>query len=82
MDDEKSFFDGYYTYEAVSIAVANCFREKGKMPLEYRKKPLLQEIDDANRPLTEEEIQRQRELFVATLETMKTNFELSKQAAG
>ena len=82
MEDEKSFFDGYYTFEAVSISISNAFRGKGQKALEYRKKPILQEIEDANRPLSDEEIQRKRELFVATLQTMKTNFELSKQTAG
>lgn len=75
MIDEIAFFDGYYTYEAVAIAVGNAFRGKGQKPVEYRKKPILWEN-------SEENLQKQREAFVAALETMKTNFELSKQTAG
>lgn len=82
MIDEYSYFQGIYTYEAVAKAVGNAFRGKGQKPVEYRDKPLLAEIEDKNRPLSEEELQRQRELFVASLNMMKTNFELSKKAAG
>lgn len=77
MIDEISFFDGFYTYEAVAIAVGNAFRGKGQKPLELRKRPILAEN-------SEENLQKQREAFLAALETMKTNFELAKKdnAAG
>lgn len=75
MIDEISFFQGFYNYEAVAIAVGNAFRGKGQKPMEYRKKPILAEN-------SEENLQKQREAFVAALETMKTNFELQKKAAG
>lgn len=75
MIDEVSFFDGYYTYEAVAVAVGNAFRGKGQKPIEMRKKPFLWED-------SEENLQKQREAFVAALETMKKNFELQKKAAG
>lgn len=75
MQDEVSYIEGVYTFEAVSIAVGNAFRAKGQKPMEYRKKPILWEN-------SEESLQKQREAFVAALETMKTNFELSKQTAG
>lgn len=77
MIDEISFFDGFYTYEAVAIAVGNAFRGKGQKPLELRKRPILAEN-------SEENLQKQREAFLAALQTMKTNFELAKKdnAAG
>lgn len=75
MIDEISYFEGLYTYEAVAVAVSNAFRGKGQKPVEYRKKPYLYENSEAS-------LQKQREAFVAALETMKTNFELSKQTAG
>ena len=75
MIDEISFFDGYYTYEAVATAVGNAFRGKGQKPIEPRKQPILFEN-------SEENLQKQREAFLAALETMKTNFELQKKAAG
>lgn len=78
MIDEVSYVSGIYTYEAVAIAVSNSFSGKGHKPLEYRKKPIMEEMDEN---LSEAELQRQRELFVASLNVMKSNFELSKRAA-
>lgn len=74
MIDEIAYFDGYYTYEAVAIAIGNAFRGKGQKPHKYRDKPILFEDSEAN-------LQKQREAFVAALETMKSNFELSKQGS-
>lgn len=82
MADELSYFSGLYTYEAVAIAVGNAFRGKGQKAVEYRKKPILEEIEEANRPLSEEELKRQRELFVAQLNVMKSNFEMEKRRQG
>lgn len=84
MEDERDYLCGIYTYEAVAIAVSNCFKDKKHKALEYRKKPILHEIEERNRPLSEEEKQRQRELFVEQLKLMQTNFELThkKDAAG
>lgn len=72
MIDEIAYFDGFYTYEAVAIAVGNAFRGKGQKPMEYRKKPILFEDKEAD-------LQKQREAFVAALNTMKANFELQKR---
>lgn len=74
MIDEIAYFDGYYTYEAVAIAIGNAFRGKGQKPHKYRDKPILFEDSEAN-------LQKQREAFVAALEVMKSNFELSKQGS-
>ena len=75
-------FGGSYILSAVSVAVEHCLAGK-KAKSEFVKKPILQEYEDANRPLSEAEKQQQRELFVATLEAMKTNFELNhKQKKG
>ena len=74
MIDEIAYFDGYYTYEAVAVAIGNAFRGKGQKPHKYRDKPILFEDSEAN-------LQKLREAFVAALETMKTNFELSKQGS-
>lgn len=72
MRDEEQYFNGIYTYEAVAIAISNCFREKGKKPLEYRQKPLLWKE-------TEADVRKAREEFVEKLMMMKTNWELSKK---
>lgn len=67
---------GNYGLSAVSVAVEHCFAGR-KAKSKYIEKPILKEIEERNKPLSEEELQRQRELFVAKLEVMKTNFELN-----
>lgn len=37
----------------------------------------MKELEEKNKPLSEEEMDRQRELFVAKLEAMRVNFELN-----
>lgn len=74
--DYLAWLQGQYTLSAVSVAVEHCLAGR-KAKSKYIKKPLLQEMEERNKPITEEEIQRQRELFVAKLQAMKTNFELN-----
>lgn len=74
--DYLAWLQGQYTLSAVSVAVEHCLAGR-KAKSKYIKKPLLQELEERNEPMTEEEIQRQRELFVAKLQAMKTNFELN-----
>lgn len=73
--DEQMWFMGMYVHNAVATAIANCLSKKSNA--KYMDKPILQEVDEQNKPLSEEELQRQRELFVAKLEVMKSNFELN-----
>ena len=68
-------FAGSYVLSAVSVAVEHCLAGR-KASSEYIKTPNLEKAELENRPLTEKEIVRQRELFVAMLEAKKTNFEL------
>lgn len=79
IQDEQMWLQGQYfyiaAYAATHNAIAEAFGKKGKA--KYIEKPILQEVEEKNKPLSEEELQRQRELFVAKLEVMKTNFELS-----
>ena len=63
-------FCGNYVVSAVAVAVEACLAGKTAKG-EYIGEPVLQK----NKPLDEEEIQRQRELFVAQLCAMKTNFD-------
>lgn len=78
IEDEKALFDGIYTFEAVSTALSNAFRGKGKKPISYRTTSLLAEVEERNRPLTEEEIQKQTEDLFAMLGGMQARFEASK----
>lgn len=74
MQDIMAFIQGRYFVEALLSTVGNMF-SKGK-PMKYPEKPYSQNKDI---PLTEEEIQRQRELFIANLKAMETNFNLNKE---
>ena len=68
---------GNYGLSALIVAIDRCFRGK-KSKFEYIKEPILSKTFE-NDVLTEEEIQKQRELFVAKLQVMQTNFELNKK---
>ena len=68
---------GNYGLSALIVAIDRCFRGK-KSKFEYIKEPILSKTFE-NDGLTEEEKQKQRELFVAKLQVMQTNFELSKK---
>lgn len=67
---------GKYGVSAVYVAVEHCLAGK-KAKSKYVDKPVLKEMEEQNKPMSEEELQKQRELFVAKLEVMKTNFELN-----
>ena len=67
---------GNYGISALIVAIDRCFSKNKKA--EYIKEPILSKKFE-NDGLTEEEIQKQRELFVAKLQVMQTNFELSKK---
>lgn len=62
--NHELWLQGYYVYEATSVALANAFREKGKPPAEYRKEPI------RITPQTEEEKEEEAK---KTLETFKAN---------
>ena len=76
-DEEMWMWWGNYGISALIVAIDRCFSGK-KSKAEYIKEPILSQTfkDDG---LTEEEKQKQRELFVAKLQVMQTNFELSKK---
>lgn len=77
--DSQLHIMGMYVLSAVSVAIERNFskRAKGK----YIEKPLLHEIDHKNGTMTENEIQKQRELFVARLEAKGANFRINKKRA-
>lgn len=69
---------GVYVCDALAATVGNMFLDKGKKPNEYPDKPFELNDNSEEQELTEEEIQRQRDLFVAKYMTMQTNFNLAK----
>lgn len=76
IDEAMWIWFGSYGISAVNVAVEHCLAGR-KAKSKYIKKPVIEELEEKNKPMTEEELQRQRELFVAQLEVMKTNFELN-----
>ena len=50
---------------------------KRKSKAKYFESPILEMAEKNNKPLSEKDLQLQRELFVAKLEAMKTNFEIN-----
>lgn len=77
IEDEQAYFQGIYNYEAVAIAIGNAFRSKGAKALNYRDKPILQQIEDQERLLnpTEEEKQVYTDNLFAMLGQLQSNFE-------
>ena len=76
-DELQHLWWGNYGISALCFAIEHCFSKNPKS--EYIKNPIMQDMDNQSNEMTEEELQRQRELFVAKLQVMKTNFELSKK---
>lgn len=79
VEDEKQWLLGGYMFEAVSIALGNAFRKKNqkqKTYFELVKKSFMSELSD--KEMSEEDIQKKRELLMAQLRMKQANFELSK----
>ena len=68
---------GIYFAEAINSTVGNMFKNKTSKPHEYPKKPY--ELKKKETEFTEEELQRQRQMFVMQFEAMRINFNLSKK---
>lgn len=67
---------GNYGVSALSVAIDHCINGK-KAKSKYMEKSLFEQMEDENKELSEHEIKKQRELFVANLEIMKANFEIN-----
>ena len=74
--DEDMWVMGIYVQSAVGVAVEHCLVGR-KAHLKYLKHPL-REAEAEEQELTEEKIQKQRELFMTKLMLMKTNYDLNK----
>lgn len=74
--DYINWINGQYILSAVSTAVEHNLAGR-KARSNYMDKPIMKELEEKNKPLSEEEMDRQRELFVAKLEAMRVNFELN-----
>lgn len=78
--DEEAWLQwGSYGISAFIVAIDRCLNGK-KSKAEYIEKPITQSINENKDGLSEEKLQRQRELFVAKLQAMQMNFELNKKS--
>lgn len=68
---------GNYVLSAVAVAVENCLAGK-KAKLKFIEKPLYRVSEE--KEYTEEELKKQREMFVMMLNIKKANFELSHKS--
>ena len=77
-DNYVAFLSGIYVRDALASTVGNMFSKKSSKPIEYPKEPypVTQKQQEYNE---EQEKERQRQLFMARLQAMQTNFELSQK---
>lgn len=80
MRDEESWVSGIYTYKAVSVALENALKRRGQKATEYVQEPFLKNWK-AKGLSEQEKIAGTKQVF-ATLEMLKTNFELEKNKGG
>lgn len=81
VQDTLNWYMGQYAMSALDSTICNGWpwRKAGSQPHSYIKKPLLQEAEKKNTQMTEDEIQKQRELFITRMKTMQANFELNRK---
>lgn len=75
----NAFFhlEGQYMADALMCTVGNMFSGKSAKKYQYPKKPY--DIEKQSEELSEEEIQKQRELFITKLQIMKNNYEINNK---
>ena len=76
MSNVIAHIQGMYFVDALLCTVGNMFKDKHSETFEYPKKPY--DFNGDSSELTEDEIEVQRELFVARYMTMMNNFNLAK----
>lgn len=74
--DTMAFIQGRYMVDALLCTVGNMFGGKNA---KFSYPEQAYSMANQERELTEEEKQRQREEFIATLQTMERNFNLNKR---
>lgn len=80
--DFLAWIQGQYFASALDSTVCNAvlWRKKGSKPHKYIEKPILENINkEQTENNNQDELQKQRELFVARFEAMGANFRLSRK---
>ena len=76
MADTIAYVQGQYFVEALLCTVGNWMPKKSATKFEYPEKPYSFKMKENE--LSEDEIEAQRQQFIASLMTMQHNFEISK----
>ena len=76
--EQRDYFMATYHHEAIAVALANAFRGKNGQVHEWRTKTIQEDIREATGRYTEAEKQAKLEALFGGLETMQTNFNMSK----
>lgn len=71
-------FCGGYVLSAVAVAVERCLAGR-KANLKYIEKPILQELEEKNRPMTEDEKQKAVDLFFSKENARRVNWNREKE---
>ncbi len=79
IQDELLWINGMYTMEALRVVLSNAFQSKNNNPEQYRDKPIMTEIREKNRILTNEEKEEQIQILFGNLERMQKSFENAKK---
>lgn len=79
--DYEDWMLGAYVMSAFEVVVANALSSfsKNKSKAKYIEKPFLEQAEEKEYVLTEEELQMQREAFVASLIVRKHNFDYANK---
>jgi len=77
MADITAFIQGRYFIHALLCTVGNMMPTKNSTKFEYPEQAY--SLNQADEQLTEDQIEAQRQAFIASLMTMQHNFEINKQ---
>ena len=79
MYDELFWINGMYTLEALNVVISNVLSAKGASPKSYRDKPILMEVREKTKELSQEEKQEQIDILFGNLSLMQKKFEKNKE---
>ena len=77
MSDLVAFVQGQYFIHALLCTVGNMMPTKNGTKFEYPEQAF--SLNSQEEELTEDQIEAQRQQFIAALQTMQHNFEINKQ---
>lgn len=76
--DYMNWLSNQYTLSAVLVAVEHNLAGR-KAKSKYIKEPIMSRVEGQGQKISEDELQKQRELFVARLQAMKANWDIEQE---